>query len=137
VNETTEYCLKTTVTNELQSFVDFLSSLQLPLSKDHVKVIWEFLCDGGNVLSREDYSSVFRHALQSSKFKSGEKRLSRAFAGLAASMCTNELLRKLRAILNTPSNFAQPLLGRLSRRNQHRLSSTLDRDSYYSIFRKP
>ena len=55
------------------------------------------------------------------------------FKALAASVCTNELLRKLRAILHTPANFAQPLLSRLARRSRHRLSWILNTNAYFNV----
>lgn len=133
-HETKAYCAEVTITNELQSFVDFLAAVQIPLAKAEARTIWEFLLARSEVLTFLDYASVFRIALEAAAPGAEvEKRLQRAFKAVAASLCTNELLRTLRAIINTPSNFAQPLLARLYRRTQYRLSSILHRDPYFII----
>jgi hypothetical protein len=141
MQETQAYCAEVTVTNDLEAFTDFLAAVQVPLGKEDAKTIWKFLIarSGDQPLSVQDYVSVFRHALNATTATSADEvdpRLARALKAVAAVLCTNELLRAMRGIINTPSNFAQPLLARLCRRSRGRLSAILNRDPYFIILQR-
>ena len=126
-----------TPSDDRQGFSDFLLGLQVPIDRNNASIIWEFLQNRTAELTHHDFASVFTHALHvnttGSLDEAMSSELSDAFKALAASICTNELLRKLRAVIHTPSNFAQPLLQRLCRRAPHKLSHALRSDKFFAI----
>lgn len=133
-----QYADRTTITAEFDCFVNFLKALQVPVPQAEAQILWEEIVAAESSPTYHDFVGIFEYALHVSFASSGDllrqdKRLFKVLHSMAASLCVNELLRRLRGIIDTPSNFAQPLLGRLVHRSIYCLSNALDCNDFFRM----